>query len=71
MTQVGFVVGTDGILPFLQQCLVEPWFMFGTCLVCFSAVQIMLELRALEQKHGTRVQSISVRVHTSNHAAHA
>lgn len=48
--QVGFVVGTDGVVPFLQQCMLEPSFVFGTLVVCFSAVQIMFELRAMEQR---------------------
>ena len=47
--QVGFVVGADGILPFLQQCLLEPYFVVGTLVVCFSSVQIMFELRKLEE----------------------
>lgn len=48
--QVGFVVGTDGVVPFLQQCMLEPSFMLCTLVVCFSAVQIMFELRAIEQR---------------------
>lgn len=67
MLQVGFVVGTDGILPFLQQCLLEPWFVLGTTVVCFSAVQLMFEIRTLEQRHTIAVKSSSLHVHASSH----
>ncbi|DBA77765.1 hypothetical protein WJX77_010553 [Trebouxia sp. C0004] len=66
---VGFVVGTDGILPFLQRCLLEPWFMLGTFVVCFSAVQIMFELRSLEQRRQAAIQPSSTRFHAVTHTA--
>ncbi len=71
LIQVGFVVGTDGILPFLQRCLLEPWFMLGTFVVCFSAVQIMFELRTLEQRRHAAVQPSSMHHHAFTQTAHA
>ncbi|KAA6428329.1 MAG: hypothetical protein FRX49_01925 [Trebouxia sp. A1-2] len=66
---VGFVVGTDGILPFAQRCLLEPWFMLGTFVVCFSAVQIMFELRSVEQRQQAAVQSSSMHSHAVTQTA--
>lgn len=69
LVQVGFVVGTDGILPFAQRCLLEPWFMLGTFVVCFSAVQIMFELRSVEQRQQAAVQSSSMHSHAVTQTA--
>lgn len=52
LVQVGFVVGTDGIAVFLKQCMLEPSFICCVLVVCFSAVQIMFELRVAEQRYG-------------------
>ena len=70
LVQVGFVLGTDGILPFLQRYLLGPWFMLGTFVVCFSAVQIMFELRSLEQKRQAAVQPSSMHSHAVSQTAH-
>ncbi len=70
LVQVGFVVGIDGILPFLQRCLLEPWFMLGTFVVCFSAVQIMFEIRSLEQMRQAAVQPSSMHSHAVTQTAH-
>ncbi len=72
LVQVGFVVGTDGISPFLQRCLLEPWFMLGTFVVCFSAVQIMFEIRSLEQlqRRQAAVQPSSTHSHAVTQTTH-
>ena len=69
LVQVGFVVGADGILPFLQRCLLEPVFMLGTFVVCFSAVQIMFEIRSLEQRRQAAVQPSSMHSHAVTQTA--
>lgn len=48
LLQAGFVVGTDGIVPFLKQCMLKPSFVLCSLVICFSAVQIMFEVRAME-----------------------
>ncbi|KAL3132194.1 hypothetical protein ABBQ32_008792 [Trebouxia sp. C0010 RCD-2024] len=50
VNMVGFVVGTDGIAPFLKQCMLEPSFVLCSLAVCFSAVQIMFEIRVMQQR---------------------
>ena len=65
--QVGFVVGPDGIMPFLQQCLTEPWFMLGTSIVCFSAVHIMFELRIMNHRsEAAASKADSLKFHASS-----
>ena len=63
------MVGVDGVVPFLQQCLLEPEFMLGTLVVCFSAVQVMFELRTLEQTQSAAARSTSLCLHASSHEA--
>lgn len=65
--QVGFVVGTDGIRPFLQQCVLEPWFVLCTMVVCFSAVQIMFELRTIEHRQKQVLKTAHMQAHASSH----
>lgn len=65
--QVGFVVGTDGIVPFLKQCMLQPLFVLCTLVVCFSAVQIMFELRAIEQEQKQVPQTAHVQAHALSH----
>ena len=70
LVQVGFVVGAHGILPFLQRCLLEPLFMLATFIVCFSAVQIMFEIRSLEQRRQAAVQPSSMHSQAVTQTAH-
>lgn len=65
--QVGFVVGTDGIKPFLKQCLSQPLFTLCTLVVCFSAVQIMFELRAIEERQKQVAKTTHMQAHTVSH----
>ena len=65
--QVGFVVGTDGIVPFLKQCMSQPLFVLCTLVVCFSAVQIMFELRAIEQGRKQVLETAHVQAHALSH----
>lgn len=45
---VGFVLGLDGIQPFLQQVLGQPRFLPLVLLACFCGAQLMLALRDVE-----------------------
>ena len=47
---MGFVVGVDGIKAVLIGCLTDAWFVAGTMLVCYAAVQIMFEIRNCEER---------------------
>ena len=67
LLQVGFVVGTDGIVPFLKQCTLEPSFVLCSLVVCFSAVQIMFEIRAMEQRQIKVPKASHQQAHTLSH----
>lgn len=45
---VGFVLGLDGIKPFLQQVLGQPQFLPNVLLACFCGAQLMFALRDYE-----------------------
>ena len=47
---MGFVVGVEGIIPVLSSCLSDLGFLVGVIIVCYSAVQIMFEIREWEQR---------------------
>lgn len=47
---VGFVLGLDGIKPFLQQVLGQPQFLPVVLLACFCGVQLMFALRDVEKQ---------------------
>ena len=47
---MGFVVGVEGIIPVLSSCLSDLGFLVGVIGVCYSAVQIMFEIREWEQR---------------------
>ena len=49
------MVGLDGIQAVLIGCLSDSWFLAGTVVVCYSAVQSMLEIRRCE--HRTSIPS--------------
>lgn len=44
------MVGVDGIMPVMSECLTDMWFLAGVVVVCYSAVQVMFEIRGLESK---------------------
>ncbi|KAL3156486.1 hypothetical protein ABBQ38_000790 [Trebouxia sp. C0009 RCD-2024] len=67
VNMVGFVVGTDGIAPFLKQCMLEPSFVLCSLVVCFSAVQIMFEIRAMQQRQVEVPMTIQQQAHTLSH----
>ena len=50
MLQVGFVVGIEDLSPLLHGAMRQPSFPAASCVTVFSAVQLMLHLRQLENR---------------------
>ena len=44
------MVGLDGIKAVLIGCLSDIWFLAGTVIVCYAAVQIMFEIQRCEDR---------------------
>ena len=61
------MLGIDGIEPFIRMCMLEPTFVLGSLVVCFSAVQIMLETRAVEQRNRQRLVGAPIQAYAVSH----